>query len=154
MSESTILTFKKGRAGKGGRKDSLREKERRRVDGLHPPLSYSLREVICSYIHKIFVRLSLMPSSMGLTYAYREVIRVLAVRWRFSNDVGDLNSPLRTFYTNPRVFHTHCLPPVAKGGVVVGRASHRHSSPPVAKGGVGGGRVFAGLIYSYVHVLT
>lgn len=42
-----------------------------------------------------------MPSSMGLTHAYREVIRVLAVRWRFSDDVGDLNSPLRTFYTNP-----------------------------------------------------
>ena len=44
MSESTILTFKKGRAGKGGRGDSHREKKRRRVEGLHPPLSHSLRE--------------------------------------------------------------------------------------------------------------
>jgi len=44
VSESTILTFKKGRAGKGGRGDSLREKERGRVEGLHPTLSHSLRE--------------------------------------------------------------------------------------------------------------
>ena len=58
------------------------------------------------------------------------------------------------FIQTPRVFHTHCLPPVARGGVVVVRVSHRHSSPPVARGGVGGGRVFAGLIYSYVHVFS
>jgi len=76
-----------------------------------------------------------MPSSMGLTHAYREVIRVLAVKCRFSNDMGVLNSPLRTFYTNPESL-SHPL--LTAGGQ--GRGSSRESLPQALLTASGQGR--------------